>query len=408
MDTESSRMGSPGDLFDTYDQLAQEILAGMPAGRVLVQRLDGKRLWEAVWPYTHALIHNVDRTDPVQRARTRIVNQAVNDYFDLLYEALRGRGRPAVRSARSLFDHLLNLRTIDGDPGEARRYCDHATIGDLLDLELNTPREEEFTGNTRKQVRHRLRKLSRQIRPAADAVLRKYPTSFPGRWASKNMPERAKRHGLRHDYESDFRLLSAVAHGSAGGDVGHRVLIDDRSVVRTGPAVSTCPLALRTGHRWFSMLVADSEKMSGPDATAKLWELLRTVDGILDQHRDACRAVDAALLPDELPANPVLIRVETDGRWTWLLLDMERERTIRAQPVDLDPGLQQWLADKVAAMEDANPGRTKPFIVGVEHDIHAVPVPNARWQPASVSLGEKRRGTRLDVKVPVRDPSLYG
>jgi hypothetical protein len=408
MNRESSRIGSPGDLFDTYDQLAQEILAGMPAGPDLLQHLGAKRVMEAVWPYTHALIHNIDRSDPVQLARSRIVSQAVNDYFDLLYEALRGRGRPAVRSARSLFDHLLNLRTIDGDRGEAERYCDHAAIGDLLDLELNTPREEEFTGNARRQVRHQLRKLSRRMRPAADAVLRKYPRSFPGRWASKNMPERAKRHGLLHDYENDFRLLSAVAHGSAGGDVGHRVLIDDRSVVRTGPAVSACPLALRTGHRWFSMLVADSEKASGPDATAKLWEVLRTVDGILTQHRDACRAVDVGLLPDRAPANPPLIRVETDGRWTWLLLDMERDRTIRAQPVDLDPGVDQWLREKVAAMEDANPGRTKPIIVGILDDVHAVPIPNARWQPASVSLGEKRHGTRLDVKVPVRDPSLYG
>jgi hypothetical protein len=376
MNRESSRVGSPSDLFDTYDMLAHDILlVYMPAGRDMVQQLSGKLLLDAaVWPYTHALIHNIDRTDPVQLARSRIVNQAVNDYLDLLYEALRGRGRPAVRSARSLFDHLLNLRTIDGDPGEAQRYCDHAAIGDLLDLELNTPREEEFTGNARKQVRHRLRKLSRRIRPAAHAVLRKYPRSFPGRWSSKNMLERAKRHGLFHDYENDFRLLSDVAHGSAGGDVGHRVLIDDRSVVRTGPAVSACPLALRTGHRWFSMLVADSEKASGPDATTGLWQLLRTVDGILTPHRDACRALNAALLPDKPPANPLLIRVETDGRWTWLFLDMERERTIRAQPVDLDPGLHQWLTEKFAAVEEGNVS-----------EIRLGPLPSLRRLPAEVN-----------------------
>jgi hypothetical protein len=103
----------------------------------------------------------------------------------------------------------------------------------------------------------------------------------------------------------------------------------------------------------------------------------------------------------------MVLRVELDGQWTWLLLDTEREMTVLATPVGLDGERLRALRDSVAAMEEANTGRTKPIIVD-PGPLQGEPVSGAPWKPASTTLGEKRENTRrLQVKTPVRDLSLF-
>jgi hypothetical protein len=212
---------------------------------------------------------------------------------------------------------------------------------------------------------------------------------------------------LLQDYDTSYRLLSVVNHGSAGGDIGHRRELHGRSIVRAGPAPSVCPIALRYGHRYFEMLVADSERVAGRAATERLQAILATVDGLLDDHRAVCFALDSQLWPDAVPATGMVLRVELDGQWTWLLLDTEREMTVLATPVGLDGERLRALRDSVAAMEEANTGRTKPIIVD-PGPLQGEPVSGAPWKPASTTLGEKRENTRrLQVKTPVRDLSLF-
>lgn len=289
------RPATRADLLSTYDQIADKIMEAMPELR---PQLSVGSMTAALFSCTEALIGDIDVEDAVQLARSRIVNQALNDYLDLLYEAFSGRGRPALRTARTLFEHLVNYRWIDADPVEAERYCKHGAVGDLLDLEVSASREEEFTGNARRAYRHWRQKAERQIRRDANAAIDQYGDSFRRSWASKSLRDRAARHGLADEYDTAYRLLSAVIHGNAAGDVGHRASIGGHSVVRTGPALAVCPLALRCGHRYFTLLVTEWENAAGrPEPMARLRELVRVVAERLDDHRTACLALDDGLWP---------------------------------------------------------------------------------------------------------------
>lgn len=391
-----------GPLLRTYDSVAREIAGAIPAFKQVESQLV-----DAIRPFTDVMVRQIDTTDPSQVARARVVNQAINDYLDLLYEAFSGRGRPALRSARTLYEHLVNYRWVDATPAEAQRYCDQEAVGDLLAFELNTPQEEEFTGKARKSVRHWRYKQERRLRPAADAVMNKYPGSFEKRWASGSLFDRAQAHGLDQDYDTTYRLLSSVIHGSAGGDLGQRDELAGHQIVRTGPAVSACPFALRTGHRFFSMLTTDAERIAGNAPTVRLRELLGLVDDLLRDHRDVCYAIDADLWPDQPPTMALLLRVGTNGAWTWFLWDSEQDRTVEAAPTDMGSDDLDLTRDLVAAMEAANPGRTKPMVM-LAGAFNGTPLPNARWRRAEATLGPKRGPVRhLQVRAPVRDPSLY-
>src|SRR5262245_34821376 len=169
--------GSRGHIFETYDWLTDQIAGRLPP--VLELQRDLK---EAIWPFANGAFQNADVEDATEAATVRILNQALNDFLDLFYEAMSGRGRPAARTARSLFEHVVNLRWIRSSAAEAERYMDHAAIAELLDLELNTVTEDQFTGSMRKRVRHWRYKLERRIRPAADKAIEAHGPWFRARW----------------------------------------------------------------------------------------------------------------------------------------------------------------------------------------------------------------------------------
>jgi hypothetical protein len=109
----------------------------------------------------------------------------------------------------------------------------------------------------------------------------------------------------------------------------------------------------------------------------------------------------------------MFLRVEVDGTRTWLLLDGEEPKTVVVDLVDPDPVRLQRLDDLVTKTEAANPGRTKPLIIGVE-GIHGIPRPGAQWRPAEETLrradhapGEHPVYWDLQVKEPLWDPSLH-
>src|SRR4051812_35251946 len=70
-----------GDLFEQYHWFAETFISEVAELRSVQ---DG--LVDAVWPFTNALIASIDLTDATAAARSRIANQAVNDFLDLLYE----------------------------------------------------------------------------------------------------------------------------------------------------------------------------------------------------------------------------------------------------------------------------------------------------------------------------------
>jgi hypothetical protein len=261
-------------LLKTYEWVSDEVLEELPVLRDIHEEL-GDAL-----PFTHEAISLADQTDATQRARGRILAQASNDYLDLLYEATCGRGRPALRTARTLFEHLVNYRSIDTDSAMAERYCDHESLGAVLDLELNTAQEDEFEGKLRKRFRHWRNRLERTHYSAAKAAIGKYGPSYRSSWAVRTVLERARVHGLEGDYDF-YRLCSAISHGTASGTIGIRAEVAGTDVVRTGPALSLVPLALRYGNRYFSMILTDTISYLGADASHRLRRVTQSIEDSL-------------------------------------------------------------------------------------------------------------------------------
>jgi hypothetical protein len=325
--------------------------------------------------------------EPLNRARTQIASQASNDYIDLLYESISGRGRPAVRTARSLYEHLVNYRTVDAEPIEARRYVDYEAIGDLLDLELNAPREEDFTGKARKQVRHLRNKIRNAAKPQADAALKRYGSGFRRQWASKSLRDRAVAYDVGDDYDF-YRLSSALMHGTATGILGLNTEIEKQHVFRTGPALSLAPLALRYGNRFFGLLLTDIETTFGRSIVSDLVAIAVKVDSVIDEHRLGLLAMDADLWPKEPPTTQAFLKVHVTGRWEWLLLDVDRMMTISSEPHNASREDVQWVETIVEQIEEANPYRTKSIIIGVAR-IALHPRKGNSWQPANYTLRQQ-------------------
>lgn len=395
-----------GPLFETYQSIGRAIADEIP-NLIEVQSVivDGLR------PLTLVVHEQMDASDPIQAARSKIVHQALNDYLDLLFEASTGRGRPAVRSARSIFEHLVNQRWISSSVAEAQRYLDHAAIDRELELQLDTPAEETFVGSERKAYRHWRRKAERQIIPAAKAVLAKYKPSFRRAWSETNLHGRASAHALGGEYDT-YRLLSAAIHGSAGGDMGHRIELDGVPILRTGAAVSVCPLAFRSGTRYLDLLLSDLAQALGVEATDRLQQAVATVGSMLDQHRRVCLGIDQSMWPSEVPHTVLFLSVPPVGKWRWFLLDPEEAKTIWADPIGVDATMLLRLEQMVSATEAANPGRDRPIVIAVEAE--GRPRLGAGWQPARQHLrrqdlvfGPKPTYTTLTDEPAQYDPSLY-
>lgn len=182
-----------------------------------------------------------------------IVAQATNDFLDLLFDVLHGRGRPALRGARSLVELLITERDVLGSPEIAARYMDQRWIGARLESSLSIE-VEELSAKDRKAEEHRLRKLGRDTAQEYGKALAKYGPSFNRQWHPVPLRTRAERYGLAEDYDF-YRLASLVLHGASGGVLGLKTEIAGQIVHRTGLALSLCPLAFLQGIQMFDQIV---------------------------------------------------------------------------------------------------------------------------------------------------------
>ena len=77
---------SHGPYFDLYESLTRAIADELPRVAELQQAYR-----DALDSFGHAVHTNVDGDNAVERSRSRIVNQANNDFLDLFYEVMSGR-----------------------------------------------------------------------------------------------------------------------------------------------------------------------------------------------------------------------------------------------------------------------------------------------------------------------------
>jgi Family of unknown function (DUF5677) len=199
--------------------------------------------WDQVMALTRDFLKSKDSK---ATAEAIIFNQAVNDWFDLIYELGEGSGRPATRSARALVEHAINLSDISANPSLSAQYIDHLAVADLRlrDAAIGISR---LTGNEQKSARRRLRQRAGKAEPVVTNGRRKYHKRWRSQWHQDSLKDRADAHGLASLYDY-YAIASLVQHGAAGGSIGTRNTIVGEIVHRTGPAFALCPGFLPRGH----------------------------------------------------------------------------------------------------------------------------------------------------------------
>lgn len=320
---------------------------------------------EALRPLSIAVHEHMDPDDPVHAARSRIVLQACNDFLDVFGDSLMGRGRSAARATRSLYEHTVNHRWVSSRPDEALRYTRHAAIGVMLDLLHDTPNETDFEGKHRRSFRFWYRKRKRMADRDYDQAIAEFGPSFRSKWTQRSLFERAKEDELGGDDYERYRLLSAVIHGTAGGDLWQRREVDGVPILRVGASPALCPLTLSLGVRYFSILLDDLVEAVGASPVSSLRAIVDRIESCLPSFRQLMYEIDDDIWPTESIRTELLYVLHPDGSREWWLRDVERRAVIRADPVGFTRDDLRLVREAVEEIEAVNPVRQAPVLVHV-------------------------------------------
>ena len=159
------------------------------------------------------------RSDSVDHAVRLIVAQFATDFVDLLKDIDQARGRSAVRTARSMMEHAINLATVLEDAAEAARYVAHLDLGYILAEDtLPLAFEGWIPGDFLRDMKHRLKVDAREPRKRFALATERYGRNFRRSWSTKNLHDRAKDQDVLGMYDL-YRIASLTAHGSAGATI---------------------------------------------------------------------------------------------------------------------------------------------------------------------------------------------
>ena len=321
-------------------------------------------------------------------AQMSIVTQAVNDFLDLLFDISCGRGRPALRTARSLLEHVTNLRDVGNGQSEADRYLGHLVVAQYWQSLLTLP-EESLSGGDRKSMEHHRKKLARDAKKPMDRLTSEYGSAFKRQWSGASFRDRVTRQDLKQ-YWPFYALSSAVLHGAAGGVLG---LVDfstyGRPVHRTGPALELCPLAFLYGLEFFTLLMKECNLILSESADGAL-KTLRHLRGTWKDYRRAINQIDSEMWPDAPPTPyATVLQVLPSGKRRWWLWDSARNRVARAEPPNEDVTDEQMRSiESVAAGLDALGDPVTLVLQG----IRVSPSDPLQWQHAGRLLVQKPLG----------------
>jgi hypothetical protein len=298
-------IGSVGDIVREQARFADDVPANVEG---LDAALRGLRE-----PTLFVIEHAVGRPGPPEWVGA-VVNQLNNELSDPVLDAICGRGRPAIKASRSLFDLLVTAKDIIASPAVAERYERHRWVvwRDALDLEAQTHR-----GYLTQAEAHRRRVNRREVEPKARAALSEYGPAFRRGWQTMNLRDRADQYGLGDDYEW-YRLASAVLHGSAGGVLGTYVeFLDGPRMHRTGSALGLTPDALEFGLRWARMSFEALTAEIG-EITSVMMAAIARVEALVAEFRQLIEDHDRQLWttnPTHLEAFMLVTRWPGPPRW---------------------------------------------------------------------------------------------
>lgn len=282
--------------------------------------------------------------------------QIVNDYTGLLFELLAGEGRPAMRTARTLVEHAINLRTAGESLANAQRYVDHLEQGRalMMDMELGA---SLLGKRERRAYLHALRSAGKGAAQRFAAAVKLYGPSFKTRWIDSSLADRAAKYNLADHYRF-YRLASLITHGSAGGILGNvRHDRDGRITYRTGPALELAPVAMLGGLRAYEACL-DGLALVRPDMDFGLYR--DGVSWLLElwpKYLSGLAELDAETWPAGPLRPPVaVLAISRTGLRRWWLHIPSAQMLILAHAPEL-PDRVGSDVDKMVARIQSDPGR---------------------------------------------------
>lgn len=323
---------------------------------------------------------HADLTGPVGR----VLNHATNDLVILLEAVGDGDGRTAARTARVIFEHLINMKEVLSSREAELQFeaHHHVTAVQMAELEIGI---EKLSRPRARKERQRLKKLARKSRGPLEAAVARYGRRFRARWsANLSLYDLAEKHGFKESYDH-YRLLSGIMHGSSGSLVGTRR--DHKGFVthRLGPDYQLVPLAFLEGIRWW-MEIVDSLPSSRPPSgwDVDVREGADILLGLYEEVFETCRRVDSRTWP-EGPAFAGLLAVAgifPSGTVRWYAYD-PREHSVRLADVDGErPVIPDSIFERASSMPTPS-GR--PVSVSLS-GVRVIPKAGARPYPAGSIL----------------------
>jgi hypothetical protein len=227
-----------------------------------------------------------------------VAGQTLNDFNDVLFDAMSGRGSSALRGTRNLIEDVLCFHAVATDEDLARRYIDHWPIG-VRHATGWDPLSRYLKGKAAKAAAHSRRKLIRETERQVEQLVNRYGPAFLRSWHPGTVADRADQAGLAEIYPF-YRYLSASIHGAAISGAGTFWAHEGDLVSRLGPALQTCPPALSTSlilMRRFFDLAAVYE----PRACTALSAAIVGIETELSEYLKAIGGLERLFFKDEEP-----------------------------------------------------------------------------------------------------------
>lgn len=354
---------------------------------------DLEPLLNATYSWTNEIVKFVHGINHGPEGLSPLVTQAANDFLDLISDICRGRGRPALRAARSLYEVLITLHDIIDSPEAAERYSRHrfVVLQQLATLDLG---ENLLPKKHRSAALHAKKKLLKKYEQDFDQALRDYGPGFKRGWATSDLYSRGSRFGLSGEYEF-YRLASGILHVSSGGGIGLVSEISGQIIHRQGPALELCPLAFLYGVWFFRAFVARLGSDLGGPRHEELEEHLAMCLGYWAEYRRGIRKIDASLWPaDPEPPSvlPVLAFASLPQVRRWYLWDQNSNLICEATPPESLPEKQQTIIESFIREHRTQSPSSTELITAVVVGAPARPKPGAKWQPGGRVMSQRAFG----------------
>lgn len=296
----------------------------------------------------------VRRTDSVNAAVRLIVEQFTRDFVDLMDEVDRAAGRPAMRTARVLLEHAINLCTVLDDDEQSSRYIAHLELGPILAADAVPNAISGFVkGRDLRRVEHRMQAQARGARNSFKAALDLYGPAFRRSWSAKNLHDRAAEQGVLGMYDL-YRLGSLTTHGSAGAAAHTSQTAGLSTVIHLGRDLRQAPIAFLMGLYAVSSvdgllersgLTADFAALRS--ATQPLFDRWSTYWWLLGRYEES----QFRQAHDALP--PTILAVSRTGATRWFVEDPRNSVWRRCLEPKLDEHTRVVVEEIIADLRSA-------------------------------------------------------